>query len=105
MQNLLSTLARSPKSAGAAAYAEESLPVWRLDDLYSGLDSPQYKADLAQVARDCRAFSARYRDALAQMLAAPDASGQIGEAIIAYEKIDDLITKIMSFAGLSYAEN
>ena len=107
--NARSNIARSPQAAGAAAsetqQADENLPVWRLDDLYAGLDSPQYKADLTQVAHDCRQFAASYRGALAKMLEAPDAAKQIGEAIIAYEKIDDLITKIMSFAGLSYAEN
>jgi oligoendopeptidase F len=85
--------------------APDDLPRWRLDDLYSGLDSPVYAEDLKQAARDCRQFAANYRGALAGLLAGPDAAQRLYEAIAAYEAIDDLITKIMSFAGLSYAED
>jgi oligoendopeptidase F len=90
-------------SSGAAAAAD--LPSWRLDDLYEGLDSPRFAEDLKRAAHECREFAACYRGALAGLLADPEAPRKLHEAIERYEAIDDLITKIMSFAGLSYAEN
>jgi oligoendopeptidase F len=83
----------------------DELPVWRLDDLYSGLDSAQYAEDLHKVARECREFAALYRGGLSRLLEGPDASKALYDAIRRYEAIDDLITRIMSFAGLSYAED
>lgn len=83
----------------------EDLPRWRLDDLYAGLDDPRFFADLARTTELCRDFSARFQGVLEKCLDAPEASEKIFEAIAAYERIDDLITKIMSFAGLAYAEN
>jgi oligoendopeptidase F len=94
---------RNSVSSGAAP--AEDLPRWRLDDLYEGLDSPAFAQDLKRAARECREFAACYRGALAGLLAQPDAPQKLHDAIARYEAIDDLITKIMSFAGLSYAEN
>ncbi len=93
----------SPKAP--AAKQQDDLPVWRLDDLYSGLDSPQFADDLKRAARECREFCACYRGGLAKILAGADAARKLHEAIARYEAIDDLITRIMSYAGLSYAEN
>ena len=92
------------RQASGAAPAED-LPRWRLDDLYEGLDSPRFAEDLKRLGHECREFAAVYRGALAGLLAAPDASEKLHEAIARYEAIDDLATRIMSFAGLSYAEN
>jgi len=83
--------------------ASDDLPVWRLDDLYPGLDSPEVAADLAKAARDCRAFAETYRGKLAGLLA--EGGAGLFDAIAAYERIDDLITRIMSYAGLVYSEN
>ncbi|WP_294537978.1 M3 family oligoendopeptidase [uncultured Rhodoblastus sp.] len=98
-----SILLRNPRLSGAAK--AEELPVWRLDDLYSGLDSPEYAADLQKVAQDCQDFAALYRGGLAGLLEGPESSRALYDAIARYEAIDDLITRIMSFAGLSYAED
>ncbi len=101
------TFPRHPQISGAAKSEEKAgaLPVWRLDDLYSGLDSPVYAEDLKKVALECREFAACYRGALARLLEGPDASKELYDAVRRYEAIDDLITRIMSFAGLSYAED
>jgi oligoendopeptidase F len=92
-------------SSSSGAAPAEDLPCWRLDDLYVGLDSPRFAEDMKRMVRECREFAACYRGALAGLLAGPDAPRKLHEAIVRYEAIDDLITKIMSFAGLSYAEN
>ncbi|HUO54349.1 MAG TPA: M3 family oligoendopeptidase, partial [Rhodoblastus sp.] len=93
------------QAQGASAAPAENLPRWRLDDLYDGLDSPRFAEDLKKLANDCRQFAATYRGALTGLLAGPDAPQKLHDAIARYEAIDDLITRIMSFAGLSYAEN
>jgi len=93
---------RFPAGAGAEKQFDD-LPVWRLDDLYSGLDSPAFAADLAKTALECRAFADSYRGKLDGLLA--EGGAGLFEAIKAYEQIDDLITRIMSYAGLVYAEN
>ena len=89
----------------AKTAAPDDLPSWKLDDLYSGLDSPKYAADLEKAAQDCHAFAALYRGKLADVLAAPNGGEALYAAIRSYEQIDDLITRIMSFAGLAYSEN
>jgi oligoendopeptidase F len=94
-----------PQAAGAQKTDSSDLPRWRLDDLYSGLDSPRYAEDLKSAARECLEFASVYRGSLAGLLAGPDAAQKLYDAIARYEAIDDLITKIMSFAGLSYAED
>ncbi len=90
---------------GSGAAPADDLPRWRLDDLYEGLDSPRFAEDLKILAHECRQFAATYRGALAGLLAGADAASALHEAIARYERIDDLATRIMSFAGLSYAEN
>ncbi len=77
------TFVRNPQGSGAAKAEEkaealaETLPRWRLDDLYVGLDSPQFAEDLATAARECREFAKTYRGALAGLLAAPDAAQKL----------------------------
>ena len=99
--DLNNSFPKSPASAGAEKL--QDLPVWRLDDLYSGLDSPEFAADLAETARKCRDFAQNYRGKLAGLLA--EGGAGLFDAIRVYEQIDDLITRIMSYAGLVYAEN
>jgi oligoendopeptidase F len=99
--NISESFPRSP--AGSGAKKLDDLPVWRLDDLYPGLDSPEFADDLAKTAQECRAFAERYRGKLAGLLA--EGGAGLFDAIRAYERIDDLITRIMSYAGLIYAEN
>jgi len=102
--NTFDLLPRSPRDAAAAEQLDD-LPVWRLDDLHPGMDLAAFSADLARAARECRAFAESHRGKLAGLLAEGDGGARLCEAIAAYEQIDDLITRIMSYAGLVYAEN
>ena len=79
------------------------LPAWNLDDLYAGLDDPAFAADLASASRAADDFAARYRGRLATLLAGPDASTTLAEAVAAYEALDDRLGRVMSFASLAYA--
>jgi oligoendopeptidase F len=79
------------------------LPEWDLTHLYAGMDAPAFAADMAQAARDAAAFAGKYRGKLADMLAGPGASAALHGCIREFEVLDDLIGKIMSYAGLVYS--
>ncbi|WP_293507918.1 M3 family oligoendopeptidase [Parvibaculum sp.] len=82
-----------------------ALPTWNLADLYAGPDAPEVKADLAAAAREAEAFNARYRGRIAAIVAAQDGGPQLAEAVRAYEAIEDRLGRLMSFAGLLYAQD
>ena len=91
-----------PAAAGGAAPAE-SLPEWKLDHLYPSMDSPQYRADLDALEPMCRSFAEQFRGKVAQIAARKDGAERLNEAVRAYEKIDDLLGRVISYAGLIYA--
>ncbi|MBO1020807.1 M3 family oligoendopeptidase [Methylobacterium sp. SD274] len=91
--------------ARAAALALDlgSLPEWDLSDLYSGIDSPDFRSDIARAERECSDFSERWNGVIAEIAAGPDASSRLAEAVAAYEAIEDRLGRLMSFAGLVYS--
>ncbi len=87
-------VARQPAGLG-------ELPEWNLGDLYPGMDSPAFAGDVAAVLADCAAFAADLKgrlDGLARQ-------GGLLAAVRRYEAIDDRLGRLMSYAGLVYAEN
>jgi oligoendopeptidase F len=82
-----------------------SLPTWNLADLYAGPDAPEVKSDLDVAAREAEAFNACYRGQIAALAAAPGGGSQLAEAIRAYEAIEDRLGRLISFAGLLYAQD
>ena len=78
-----------------------ALPEWRLDDLYAGIDSPVFVADMARAGNEAKAFSGAYKGALAALLA------KGGDAFVKpvgeYEALQDLMGRLMAFASLTYA--
>ncbi|MBY0257398.1 M3 family oligoendopeptidase [Methylobacterium sp.] len=97
--------AEGASAARAAARAADlgALPEWDLTDLYAGIDSPDFTADLVRAEAECARFSERYAGRLAEIAAGPDASAGLAEAVAAYEGIEDLLGRLMSFAGLVYS--
>ena len=94
---------RQAAASGAAAPDLGPLPEWRLDDLYSGMDSPVFAADLQRAASDAKAFAQAYRGRLEAIAKDAAAGEQLVTAVRAYEAIQDLVGRIMSYAGLVYA--
>jgi oligoendopeptidase F len=91
------------KTALAATGADlGALPEWNLDDLYPGLDSPELKRDLARAADLAVAFEERWKGRLGEA-AGRGADGALGTALRDYEAIEELMGRIMSYAGLVYA--
>lgn len=81
------------------------LPTWNLADLYPSMDSEELTADFQRVENECKNLVKDYQGKLAQIANQPDASFQLAAAIQRYEMIDDIIGKIISYAGLIYADD
>ncbi len=79
------------------------LPEWNLADLYPGMDSEAYKADLARAEKEAKAFAETYRGRLADIAASADAPAALHAAIARYEALDDVLGRVISYAGLIYA--
>ena len=92
---------RAPKRASAKARAV--LPEWNLSDLYPSIDAPEVKRDLDRAEVDCRAFERAYRGRLAELADPPEVGGSLIEAVKSYEAIEDLLGRLMSYAGLLHA--
>jgi oligoendopeptidase F len=89
---------KSPKVSKLAA-----LPEWNLADLYPALDAPEVKRDLDRVDADCLAFEEAYKGRLAELARAAGAGAALAGAVRRYEAIDDLIGRLISYAGLVHA--
>jgi oligoendopeptidase F len=81
------------------------LPEWSLADLYSSLDAPEVGADLAQAEAECVAFEESYKGKLGEMAVAPDAGERLHAAVARFEAIEELLGKLVSYAGLLYMGN
>src|SRR3954467_15760613 len=92
-------LARTPKPSAELG----PLPEWDLSDLYPGMDSPEFAGDVARAEAECKAFAAAYRGKLDGMAQAENAADALDEAVKRYEGIEDLLGRIMSYAGLIYS--
>ena len=79
------------------------LPEWDLTDLYPSMDAPAFRDDLDRAEAESRTFAERYAGRIAEIAAASDASTVLGEAVETYERIEDLMGRLMSYAGLVYS--
>jgi len=92
-------------SAQAAARSDDlgALPEWNLADLYPAMDSPAFRDDLARAEAECKAFAEAYRGTLDALARGEDANATLGAAVQRYEAVEDLIGRLMSYAGLVYS--
>jgi oligoendopeptidase F len=95
--------ASAASPAAATAIDLGPLPQWRLDDLYEGMDSPRFAADLARAATEAKRFAATYQGKLAGLTEGADAGQRLYAAVGAYEELQDLMGRIMSYASLLHA--
>src|SRR5262249_4793549 len=87
--------AKSPKTS--------TLPEWNLADLYPAPDAAEVKRDLDRVDADCLAFEEAYKGRLADLARSPGGGAALAGAVKRYEAIDDLIGRLVSYAGLVHA--
>src|SRR5215212_3427735 len=92
--------AAKPRSSGLGR-----LPEWNLGDLYAGIDDPNVKRDLDRADAYSIAFEQDFKGKLAAMAEGPDAGPALAQAVVRYEQLDDLLGKLISYAGLIHAGN
>ncbi len=74
------------------------LPTWNLGDLYPGRDCPEFSADFDAVAADAEEFQKSYQGKVAGL----DGDG-LGEAVAGFERINEILGRILSYADLLFA--
>src|SRR5271165_4749540 len=93
-------VARSPAPADLG-----QLPEWRLDDLYEGMDSPRFAADLERARREAKQFAETCRGKLIELVDGPEGGEALAAAVSAYESLQDLTGRVMAYASLLYASD
>ncbi|MCX7645050.1 MAG: M3 family oligoendopeptidase [Rhodobacteraceae bacterium] len=89
---------RDATTSGGGAFGD--LPEWDLTDLYAAPDAPEVARDLDWLRRACADFAASYEGRLAALDPA-----EMLAAVEAYEAIERVSGRIMSYAGLRYYQN
>ncbi len=74
------------------------LPSWDLRDLYPAPDSPVLAGDLDRAEAEAKAFAEAHAGTLAGMSGA-----RLGAAIGEYERIEEILGRVMSYAQLLFA--
>jgi oligoendopeptidase F len=88
---------RAAEQAARANHLGE-LPEWDLTHLYASMDAPEVKRDLDAALERSKAFSAAVAGTLAT------ASGaDLARHVAAYEELQDLLGRLISYAGLVYS--
>ncbi len=88
----------APADAASSQQAVDGLPTWDLTDLYPAPDSPAVEADFAKAEQAARAFAAEHQGKLAAV------SGDVlAAAIDEYERIEEVLGRLMSYAQLLFA--
>jgi oligoendopeptidase F len=94
------SVSSAPAKAGAPAQGSPAgeLPTWDLNDLYPGPDSPEVEAELSAALAEARAFEQAHAGELEKM------SGRaLAAAIGVYERIEERLGRLMSYAQLLFA--
>ncbi|MBE9603444.1 M3 family oligoendopeptidase [Acetobacteraceae bacterium H6797] len=75
-----------------------ALPSWDLSDLYKGMEDPALKADLDRVEAESRAMAEKLTGKLASI-----SGDELAAAIAQYEKIEEVLGRVMSYAQLLFS--
>jgi oligoendopeptidase F len=76
------------------------MPEWDLDALYDGPRSAKLEADLQAADVSARTFQENYQGKLAAL-----SGDALGEAVAEYERLSEILYRVLSFAQLLYAQN
>ncbi|MCP5432907.1 MAG: M3 family oligoendopeptidase [Alphaproteobacteria bacterium] len=85
--------------------AAEAPPRWDLSDLYAGPDAAELKKDLAAAREGVAAFAKAHQGRIASMAEDAAGGGRLADAIAEYERLEETIGRIGSYAGLLHAAN
>ncbi len=89
------------EATGAALSEFGSLPEWNLDDLYPGTTSLAFQSDFDTAVKKAQQFETRYKGKLADLLS--DGGDELAKSVSDYEKLEEELGRIISYAGLIYA--
>jgi len=87
-----------PRSPDASAAATAEAPSWDLTDLYPAPDSAELEADFKAVEAAAQDFAKTYAGKLARLSGA-----RMAAAIAEYERMEEILGRIMSYAQLQFA--
>ncbi len=92
--------AASPNAAAGATIpaAEDDLPAWDLSDLYPGPDSDAARADFVAAEAAATTFEKQHAGKLSDLSGAA-----LARAIREYERIDEMLGRLSSYAQLLFA--
>ena len=79
--------------------ASENLPTWDLSDLYSSLDDARINIDIEELKSMIYNFR-KYKGRIASLN-----GKELYKALIEYENIEELMSKLASYSYLKYSEN
>src|SRR5579883_2665918 len=82
----------------ASSQQVEPLPSWDLTDLYPDPTSPRVEADFTAAEQAARAFAAAHRGRLATL-----SGSALAAAITEYERIEEILGRLMSYAQLLFS--
>ncbi len=88
-------------AAETAVDATGALPEWNLSDLYPAMDSPELTRDVERARADAETFQERWRGRLEEAARAED--GNLAAAVASFEALEELLGRIISYAGLVYS--
>ena len=74
------------------------LPQWDLSDLYPATDSAELAADLERAGAEAKAFNTRYAGNIVAL-----GGAELGEGVVAYEALQGILGRILSYAQLVYS--
>src|SRR5262245_24686520 len=101
--------ARAKSATATAMNMDEppvgELPTWNLADLYARMDDPKLRDDLRRAETDAVAFEEKYKGKVVAIAEKANGGKELAEAVVAFEALEDLLGRIISFAGLVHAED
>ncbi|MCF6301673.1 MAG: M3 family oligoendopeptidase [Devosiaceae bacterium] len=98
--NLKTTAVFSPSTAQLLKTELGELPEWDLSGLYSSMDSEDYANDVANALENSLEFEKKYAGNLKSLAVEDPAS--LAQSVSEFERLQDLMGRIMSYAVLVY---
>jgi len=82
----------------ATAHAADPLPSWDLTDLYPAADSPELVADADRADAAARTFETKHAGHVAAL-----SGTELAAALTEYERIEEILGRLMSYAQLQFS--
>ncbi len=79
------------------------LPEWDLTDLFPAMESDEFAKAFAEAEAQADRFKKSYQGKLAALVEGADAGAKLAASIAEYETLQEIVGRIASYAGLTYA--